>query len=40
VKVFLAVSFGLYLGAKLSMRMVAFLEEYEIFVPDEDDDDD
>eukprot|EP00090_Calanus_glacialis_P009442 TRINITY_DN17814_c0_g1_i1.p1 TRINITY_DN17814_c0_g1~~TRINITY_DN17814_c0_g1_i1.p1 ORF type:complete len:127 (-),score=41.38 TRINITY_DN17814_c0_g1_i1:39-419(-) len=40
VKVFLAVSLGLYLGAKLSMRMVAFLEEYNIFVPDEDDDDD
>eukprot|EP00091_Calanus_sinicus_P018480 TRINITY_DN4236_c1_g1_i2.p1 TRINITY_DN4236_c1_g1~~TRINITY_DN4236_c1_g1_i2.p1 ORF type:complete len:126 (-),score=39.52 TRINITY_DN4236_c1_g1_i2:35-412(-) len=40
VKVFLAITLGLYLGAKLSMKMVAFLEEYEIFVPDEDDDDD
>ena len=39
VKIFLAISLGVYIGAKLSMKMVKFLEEYEIFVPDEDDDD-
>merc|ERR1719244_2440792 len=39
VKVGLVVSLGLYVGARISMSMVAFLEEYDIFVPDEDDDD-
>jgi len=39
IRVVLAVSLGVYIGARLSMKMVAFLEEYEIFVPDEDDDD-
>ena len=39
VKIFLAVSVGVYIGAKLSMKMVTFLEEYEIFVPEDDDDD-
>ena len=39
VKVGLVISLGLYVGARISMSMVAFLEEYEIFVPDEDDDD-
>ena len=39
LKVALTICVGLYVGAKFSMRMVAFLEEYNIFVHEEDDDD-
>ena len=30
---------GLYLGASISQKMAAFLEENDLFVPDDDDDD-
>ena len=30
---------GLYLGATISQKMAAFLEENDLFVPDDDDDD-
>lgn len=35
----LAVLPGLYIGATISKEGAAFLEENDIFVPDEDDDD-
>eukprot|EP00092_Neocalanus_flemingeri_P071042 GFUD01087270.1.p1 GENE.GFUD01087270.1~~GFUD01087270.1.p1 ORF type:complete len:118 (+),score=20.62 GFUD01087270.1:117-470(+) len=39
VKILLTVFLGLYIGTSFSMKMVAFLEEYNIFVPDDEDDD-
>ncbi|EEC17523.1 conserved hypothetical protein [Ixodes scapularis] len=39
VKAILAVLPGLYVGATISRQGAAFLEENDIFVPDEDDDD-
>lgn len=38
VKVIMTVTPGLYLGATLSKQGAAFLEENDIFVPEEDDD--
>ena len=38
-KVGLVLAGGLYLGAGLSKRMVSFLEENEIFIPEEAEDD-
>ena len=32
-KLLVVISLGIYAGANLSMTMVSFLEEYEIFVP-------
>lgn len=40
VKVLLTVLPGLYVGAAISRTCAAFLEENDIFVPEEDDDDD
>lgn len=40
LRVLLAVLPGLYLGATISKECAAFLEENDIFVPDEDDDED
>lgn len=40
VRVLLTVLPGLYLGATISKEAAAFLEENDIFVPDEDDDED
>ncbi|XP_055950380.1 essential MCU regulator, mitochondrial-like [Argiope bruennichi] len=40
VRVLLTVLPGLYLGATISKEGAAFLEENDIFVPDEDDDED
>ncbi|GFY64135.1 hypothetical protein TNIN_451741 [Trichonephila inaurata madagascariensis] len=39
-RVLLTVLPGLYLGATISKEGAAFLEENDIFVPDEDDDED
>ena len=39
VKVGLTLAAGLYLGAELSKKMVNFLEENEIFIPEEAEDD-
>ena len=39
IKLALVSALGLYLGATISQRMAAFLEENDLFVPDEDDDD-
>jgi len=39
VKIALVVSFGLYLGVLVSTSMVSYLEEYNIFVPEDEDDD-
>lgn len=39
VWVFLTVLPGLYIGATISKEGAAFLEENDIFVPDDDDDD-
>ena len=40
LRVMLTVLPGLYLGATISKEGAAFLEENDIFVPDEDDDED
>merc|ERR1712126_687288 len=40
VKILLVTCLGIYLGVNISKSMVKFLEEYEIFIPDEDEDDD
>ncbi|GIZ01850.1 essential MCU regulator, mitochondrial [Caerostris extrusa] len=40
LRVLLTVLPGLYLGATISKEGAAFLEENDIFVPDEDDDED
>ncbi|CAL1285641.1 unnamed protein product [Larinioides sclopetarius] len=40
VRALLTVLPGLYLGATVSKEGAAFLEENDIFVPDEDDDED
>ena len=39
MKVLLVSVLGLYIGAFASQRMASFLEENDLFVPDEDDDD-
>ena len=39
-KVMMTVLSGLYLGATISKTGAAFLEENDIFVPDDEDDDD
>lgn len=39
VKVLLVSVLGLYIGASVSRRMASFLEENDLFVPDDDDDD-
>merc|ERR1719468_600790 len=39
LKMLLISSLGLYLGASISQKMAAFLEENDLFVPDDDDDD-
>ena len=40
VKILLVTCLGIYFGVNISKSMVKFLEEYEIFIPDEDEDDD
>jgi len=40
LKVFLTVMSGISIGAYASKRTAQFLEENELFVPDEDEDDD
>merc|ERR1711915_63047 len=40
LKAFLTSAIGLYTGAFISQNMAAFLEENELFVPEDDDDDD
>ena len=39
IKLALISALGLYLGATISQKMAAFLEENDLFVPDDDDDD-
>ena len=39
LQIALVVSFGLYLGVLVSTSMVSYLEEYNIFVPEDEDDD-
>jgi len=39
IKMALISALGLYLGATISQKMAAFLEENDLFVPDDDDDD-
>ena len=39
MKVLLTSSLGLYIGAFMSSQMAAFLEENELFVPEDEDDD-
>merc|ERR1711909_250579 len=38
VKAVLITTLGIYLGASISQKMAAFLEENELFVPQDDDD--
>ena len=40
LKAVLATTLGLYIGAFLSQKMAAFLEENELFVPEDDDEED
>ena len=40
VKILVVTCLGIYFGVNISKSMVKFLEEYEIFIPDEDEDDD
>ena len=40
IGVICAVSLGLFIGATISKNIANFLEENELFVPEEDDDDD
>ena len=39
LKVLLVSSLGLYIGAAVSQKMASFLEENDLFVPEDDDDD-
>ena len=39
LKVLVVSSLGLYIGAALSQKMASFLEENDLFVPEDDDDD-
>ena len=39
-KTIVTTTIGLYIGASISQRMAAFLEENELFVPEDDDNDD
>ena len=40
LKAVLTTTLGLYIGAFISQKMAAFLEENELFVPEDDEDDD
>jgi len=39
IKTALITALGLYIGASISQKMATFLEENDLFVPEDDDDD-